>query len=118
MSPRVVQKPQESAEQRRQELAAASVRLDEAAALRPIVANMHEDVAQMEAKRDRLAEVGGQRLEIARESFDQRYRVQVEWQPIYSRLTGAELAAAVEAETVPLRQEIKALEARIAELLA
>ena len=116
MSPRVVQKPQESAEQRRQELVEANARLDEAERLRQVVANMREDVVREEAKRDQLAAIGAGHVEIPQRSFDQRFRVEIEWTPIRSRLSGAELAAELEATIVPLRAEVKAIETRIEEL--
>ena len=118
MSPRVVPKPQESAEQRRQELADANARLDEAEKLRQVVANLREDVVRMEEKRDRLAALGDGHVEIPQKSFDQRFRVEIEWMPLRSRLSGAELAAELEATIVPLRAEVKALEARVKELLS
>ena len=40
------------------------------------------------------------------------YGVSVEWEPLRSRLSGAELAAELEATIVPLRAEVKTLEAR------
>jgi hypothetical protein len=81
VSPRVVPKPQESAEQRRQELVEANARLDEAERLRPVVADLREDVARMEQQRDALAALGDGHVEVAQSSFDQRFRV------VHSRLT-------------------------------
>ena len=118
MSPRVVPKPQESAEQRRQELVEANARLDEAERLRQVVENMREDVARMEQQRDALAALGDGHVEVAQSSFDQRFRVMIEWEPIRSKLTGLELAAEVEASIGPLRQELASTETRIASLLA
>jgi hypothetical protein len=54
----------------------------------------------------------------AQRSFDQRYRIEVEWQPIRSVRTGNELAAQLEASIEPLRQEVVSTESRIAELMA
>ena len=118
MSPTVVPKPQESAEQRRQELVEANARLDEAERLRQVVANLRDDVARMEQKRDRLAALGDGRIEIAQESYDQQYGISVSWEPLRSKLTGSQLAAEVETSIAPLRQEVANAETRIEELLA
>jgi DNA repair exonuclease SbcCD ATPase subunit len=105
-------------EQRRQELVEANARLDEAERVRQVVANMREDVARMEQQRDALAALGDGHVEVAQSSFDQRFRVMIEWEPIRSKLTGLELAAEVEASIGPLRQELASTESRIASLLA
>jgi hypothetical protein len=72
----------------------------------------------MEQQRDALAALGDDRVEIAQSSYDQRYRIEIEWEPVRSRLTGKELAATIESSIVGLRQELASTESRIAELLA
>ena len=113
MSPRAVAKPQD-AEQRRRALVEANARLDEAEKLRHVVANLREDVVRMEEKRDRLAALGDGRIEIAQESYDQQYGISVTWEPLRSRLTGAELAADLESEIVPLGQGARGPDRRAA----
>jgi hypothetical protein len=119
MSPRVhPTPPPKSAEQRRQELAETSAKLDEAERLRPVVANLREDILRMEQKRDRLAALGDGHIEIARESYDQQYGISVAWEPLRSVLGGFELAEQVAVSIAPLRQELASTESRIEELLA
>ena len=65
----------------------------------------------MEQQRDALAALGDGHIEIAQKSYDQRYRIEVEWEPIRSKLTGMELAAELESSIEPLRQEVANTEA-------
>jgi hypothetical protein len=58
VSPTVVPKPQESAEQRRQALAEANTRIDEAEALGPVADDLRRDIGRMEQQRDALAKCG------------------------------------------------------------
>ena len=118
MSPRVIPKTPAPAEQRRQELAEANARIDEAEALGRKLEDLHRDVAQLEQQRDALAALGDGHVEIPQSSFDQRYRTEIAWEPIRSKLTGLELAAEIESSIAPLRQEVAHTENRIAELLA
>ena len=118
MSPRVIPKTPAPAEQRRQELAEANAKIDEAEALGRKLEDLHRDIAQLEQQRDALAALGDDHVEITQSSFDQRYRIEIEWEPIRSKLTGLELAAEIESSIAPLRQEVANTENRIAELLA
>ena len=118
MSPRVIPKTPAPAEQRRQELAEANARIDEAEALGRKLEDLHRDIVQLEQQRDALAALGDGNIEIAQKSFDQTYRIEVAWQPIRSVLTGLELAAEIESSIAPLRQEVAHTENRIAELMA
>jgi hypothetical protein len=118
VSPRVIPKTPASAEQRRQELAEANAKIDEAEALGRKLEDLHRDIVQLEQQRDALAALGDGHVEIPQSSFDRRYRIEIEWEPVRSRLTGGELAAEVEASIVGLRQELASTENRIAELLA
>ena len=118
MSPRVIPKTPAPAEQRRQELAEANAKIDEAEALGRKLEDLHRDVAQLEQQRDALAALGDGHVEIPHSSYDQRYRVTIAWEPIRSKLTGLELAAEIESSIAPLRQELANTENRIAELLA
>ena len=61
---------------------------------------------------------GDDRIEIAQKSYDQRYRIEIEWEPVRSKLTGKDLAATIESDIVPLRKQLASTESRIAELLA
>jgi hypothetical protein len=117
VSPRVIAKTPAPAE-RRQELAEAAERIDEAQRLGRVAGDLRRDVAQMEAQRDALAALGDRHVEIAQKSIDARYRVEIQWEPLRSILSGSELAAEVEATIGPLRQELARTEGRIAELLA
>ena len=117
MSPRVVAKAQD-AEQRRQALVEANANLDEADRLRQVVANMREDVARQETRRDRLLALGDGHIEIAQESYLQEFGVSIAFEPIRSKLTGNQLAAEVEEEIAGLLKEIASVEKRVAELLA
>jgi hypothetical protein len=58
VSPTVVPKPQESAEQRRQALAEANTRVDEAEALGRVADDLRRDIGRMEQQRDALAKCG------------------------------------------------------------
>ena len=118
VSPRVIPKTPAPAEQRRQELAEANARIDEAEALGRKLEDLHRDIVQLEQQRDALAALGDGNIEIAQKSFDQTYRIEVAWQPIRSVLTGLELAAEIESSIAPLRQEVAHTENRIAELMA
>jgi hypothetical protein len=118
VSPRVIPKTPAPAEQRRQELVEANARIDEAEALGRKLEDLHRDIVGMEQQRDALAALGDGHVEIRQSSFDQRYRIEIEWEPVRSRLTGLELAAEIESSIAPLRQEVAHTENRIAELLA
>ena len=118
MSPRVIPKTPSSAEQRRQELAEANARIDEAETLGRKLEDQRRDIVQLEQQRDALAALGDGHVEIRQSSFDQRYRTEIEWEPLRSKLTGLELAAELESSIAPLRQEVANTETRIAELLA
>jgi hypothetical protein len=72
----------------------------------------------MEQQQNALAALGDGHVEIPQSSFDQRYRIEIAWEPIRSKLTGLELAAEIESSIAPLRQEVANTESRIAELLA
>jgi hypothetical protein len=58
VSPTVVPKPQESAEQRRQALAEANTRVDEAEALGRVADDLRRDIGRIEQQRDALAKCG------------------------------------------------------------
>ena len=118
MSPRVISKTPASAEQRRQELLEANAKIDEAEALGHKLEDQRRDVSRMEQQRDALAALGDAHIEVEHRSYDQRFGVEVVWEPIRSKLTGLELAAEVESSIAPLRQEVANTENRIAELLA
>jgi hypothetical protein len=118
VSPRVIPRTPAPAEQCRQELAEASTRIDEAEALGRVADDLRRDIGQLEAQRDALADLGDDRVEIAQKSYDQRYHIEIEWEPVRSKLTGKELAATIESSIVGLRQELASTESRIAELLA
>jgi hypothetical protein len=116
--PRVIAKTPAFADQRRQELADANARIDEAEALGRKLEDLHRDIVGMEQQRDALAALGDGHVEIPQSSFDQRYRIEIEWEPLRSKLTGLELAAEMESSIAPLRQEVASTESRIAELMA
>ena len=118
MSPRVIPRKPAPAEQRRQELAEANAKIDEAEALGRVADDLRRDIGQMEQQRDALASLGDRHVEIPQKSYDQRYRIEIEWEPVRSRLTGKELAATHESSIVGLRQELASTESKIAELLA
>ena len=61
----------------------------------------------VEQQRDALAALGDGHVEIRQSSFDQRYRTEIEWEPIRSKLTGLELATEIESSIAPLRQEVR-----------
>jgi hypothetical protein len=106
-----------SPEDRRLALEEETARIDEAERLARTLEDLRRDVAQLEQQRDALAALGDDRVEIAQKSYDPRYRVEIEWEPIRSRLAGNQLAAEVENAIVPLRQVLASTESRIAELL-
>jgi hypothetical protein len=114
----VIPKTPASAEQRRQELAEANAKIDEAEALGRKLEDLHRDIVGMEQQREALAALGDGHVEIPQSSFDQRYRIEIAWEPIRSKLTGLELAAEIESSIAPLRQEVANTENLIAELLA
>jgi hypothetical protein len=113
MSPKVVDPIR-----RREELAEATARIDEAEALGPKVEDLRRDISRLEERRDQLAALGDDRVEIGQRSYDQRFHIEIEWEPVRSKLTGKELAATIESEIVALRQELANTESRIAALLA
>jgi hypothetical protein len=117
VSPRVIPKTPAPAEQRRQALAEATTRVDEAEALGRVADDLRRDIVRMEQQRDALAALGDRHVEIVQKSFDQRFRVEIEWQPIRSKLTGNQLAAEIENSIVELRQQLASTESRIEGLL-
>jgi hypothetical protein len=114
----VIPKTPAPAEQRRQELAEANAKIDEAEALGRKLEDLHRDVSRMEQQRDALAALGDGHIEVEHRSYDARFGVEVVWEPIRSKLTGLELAAEIESSIAPMRQEVANTENRIAELMA
>lgn len=93
-------------------------RAQRAAVLETQLGGLREDVARLERRRDKFAALGKGHVEKPMSTFEQGWGVVIEWEPIRSALTGAELAAKVEATIVPLREQVASLETQIRELLA
>ena len=102
--------------ERRAELARyeeATKRLQE---IEGLIASHRADIARQEAKRDKLAEWGDEKIHIPLPMADVPGYGLLEVEPWRSLRTGAELAADVEAQAQHLRATIADLEAEAAQL--
>lgn len=93
-------------------------RADRVDALVRQIASLREDLVRSRWQHDALTAVGDDKLTIPRSTYDDRFRLVVEWQPIESVHTGAELAARVQEKIDETERQIAAREAEIENLLA
>jgi len=91
---------------------------EKAQALDSALDDIRKDIARLERRRDSFKALGAERVEIPQRSYHPGYRTTIEWEPIRSKKTGAELAADVEANLPSLRAEAARLEKAIKKLIA
>jgi hypothetical protein len=102
---------------RREELQELEEAAEQAAQLKTRLDGLRDDLARLEARRDKFAAYGNRPIEIEQRSFDQRFHCEIEWEPIRSRKSGKELAAEVEKTCAELRREISGMEKQIGKLV-
>lgn len=90
---------------------------EKAATLNNELTSLREDLARVQKRRDQFAAIGAGHVEKALESYEERYRSEIVWEPLRSKLTGAELAAGVDREIDTLQGEISKREKEITRLL-
>jgi len=105
-------------EARKRELGTLVSNAEQAAELRHQVAGLKEDVTRLERRHARLAALGDERVEIPQRSFDQRYGMEIQWEPVRSVSSGRELAEKVAGDLEHLRSEIARREHEIERLIA
>lgn len=79
---------------------------------------MRRELAKLEAHRAKFAALGKAHVEIPQRTLDPRFNCVIEWEPIRSKQTGAELAAVEDVNITQVRAEIARAETEIEELLA
>lgn len=90
---------------------------EKAATLNNELTSLRVDLARMQKRRDQFAAIGEGHVEMALKSYEERYRTEIVWEPLRSKLTGAELAAEVDRELASLSDEISKREKEITRLI-
>ena len=91
---------------------------ERAAALGAEVESLKRDVARFQKRHAAFAALGDERVELPHKSYDQRFNMFIEWEPIRSKKTGRELAAEAKDGLDYLTGEIAEREQEIKRLLA